>query len=122
MAKNIEYLRKTHKYSRRKVADILGLKSDTTIQKWEAGVSAPSAVTLIELSDLFKVSLDALLRMDIENGTEVRIDYADGNVIMQLNEQDSELIKRYREAPADIQRIVCVALKLRKHRINTDSG
>lgn len=107
-ARNIAYLRKKHNVSRREIADLLGLKSDTTINKWETGVSAPSAYILIALSEYFNVSIDDLLKSDLEQGRQVYGDEA----LIPLCEQDRELLDKFKEAPDDIRRIVCVALKL----------
>lgn len=41
-AKNIRFLRKRAELSQDKLAEMLGYKSFTTIQKWESGVSEPS--------------------------------------------------------------------------------
>ena len=112
LAKNIAYLRKINNISRQAIADALGLKSSTTVQKWEAGVSMPSALTLIELSDMFNISIDCLLKTDIESGKQVS--YTDGDMTIHLREQDRELLDKFSKAPDDIRHIVCVALKMRR--------
>lgn len=66
LAKNIRYLRKKRNWSQEDLADKLGKKSYTTIQKWESGVADPTFKTLQQLSYVFGVDIDALANGDIE--------------------------------------------------------
>lgn len=66
LSKNIRYLRKSKGWSQEYIADKLGYKSYTTIQKWEMGTSEPPLRKLKELSDLFGVDMDDLTNKDIE--------------------------------------------------------
>ena len=60
LAKNIRYLRKKMGYSQDDVAEKLGYKSYTTIQKWEMGTSEPPLNKLKELAVLFNVNMNDL--------------------------------------------------------------
>ncbi len=60
LAENIRYLRIKKGYSQDFVAEKLGYKSFTTIQKWESGISEPPVKKLKELSDLLGVDMDDL--------------------------------------------------------------
>ena len=66
---NLRFLRKKFGYSQEFIAEKLGYKSFTTIQKWESGVSEPSVAKLKMLADLFHISMDELLNVDL-SGTE----------------------------------------------------
>lgn len=66
LSKNLRYLRKKNDYSQEYISDLLGYKSYTTIQKWEMGLSEPSLAKLAQLSDLYKVDLDRLMKTDLE--------------------------------------------------------
>lgn len=66
LAKNIRYLRKKHNLSQDDVANLLGYKSYTTIQKWEMGVSEPPIGKLRALASRFGVDIDILATVDIE--------------------------------------------------------
>lgn len=66
LANNIRYLRKKKNYSQDYIAEKLGYKSYTTIQKWESGVSEPSIAKLRELADLFDVDMNDMTTKDIE--------------------------------------------------------
>ena len=61
IASNIRYYRKACGFSQDYVAERLGYKSYTTIQKWESGVSEPPMKKAQELADLFGVDLDDLV-------------------------------------------------------------
>lgn len=65
LSKNIRFLRKNREWSQDFVADKLGYKSYTTIQKWETGTSEPPLRKLKELADLFLVDMDDLTNKDL---------------------------------------------------------
>lgn len=66
LANNIRYLRKKFNYSQDFIAEKLGYKSYTTIQKWESGVSEPSIAKLRELAELFNVDINDMTTKSIE--------------------------------------------------------
>jgi len=67
LSKNLRYLRRQKGYSQDYIADYLGYKSYTTIQKWEMGVSEPPIGKLIKLSKLYQVDLNRLNTIDLES-------------------------------------------------------
>ncbi|MCM1326928.1 MAG: helix-turn-helix domain-containing protein [Bacteroidales bacterium] len=66
LSKNIRYLRKKNEWSQDYIAEKLGYKSYTTIQKWEMGTSEPPLKKTRELADLFNVDIDDLTNRDLE--------------------------------------------------------
>ena len=66
LSKNIRYLRLKKNYSQDYVAQKLGYKSYTTIQKWESGVSEPPVAKLRLLADLLGVDINDIATKDIE--------------------------------------------------------
>lgn len=66
LPKNIRYLRKKNEWSQDYIAEKLGYKSYTTIQKWEMGTSEPPLKKTRELADLFKVDIDDLTNKDLQ--------------------------------------------------------
>ena len=66
LAKNIRYLRKKKEMSQDALADLLGYKSYTTIQKWEMGVSEPPIKQLRRMADLCGVDINDMAMVDIE--------------------------------------------------------
>jgi len=66
LAKNIRYLRRKNNFSQDYIAERLGYKSYTTIQKWEMGISEPSIKKLNELSDIFNIDINDITIKDLE--------------------------------------------------------
>ena len=62
---NLRYLRKTNNMSQDDLADKLGYKSFTTVQKWEDGTAFPRVSTLKQIADIFGIDVDHLLNMNI---------------------------------------------------------
>ncbi len=69
LGKNIRQLRKAKGFSQEFIAEQLGYKSYTTIQKWESGVSEPSLSQSTKLSELLGVTLSELLQDNSETST-----------------------------------------------------
>lgn len=65
IGKNIRYLRLRHGMSQSDLANKLGYKSFTTIQKWESDVSTPPLEIFIKMSELFDVDIDEFARKDL---------------------------------------------------------
>ena len=62
---NLRYLRRSNNMSQDELADMLGYKSFTTVQKWEDGTAFPKVTNLNKLSSIFNVELDHLLNVDL---------------------------------------------------------
>lgn len=62
---NLRYLRKANKMSQDILAEKLGYKSFTTVQKWEDGTAFPRVSTLKKIADIFDIDLDHLLNLNI---------------------------------------------------------
>ncbi len=82
---NLRYLRKQRGISQDALADKLGYKSFTTIQKWESGVSEPSVSTLKIIANIFGVSMDQMINEDLS-------DLSQPSSSMQLTEQEERLV------------------------------
>ena len=67
---NIRYLRKIKNMSQDELADKLGYKSFTTIQKWESDKSEPNLKKLNEISKIFNVDIDKLATTDLSVETK----------------------------------------------------
>lgn len=63
---NIRLLRKKNNWSQEFLAEKLGYKSYTTIQKWETGVSEPPLKKVNDLAELFQVDINDLANSDLE--------------------------------------------------------
>ncbi len=84
LPKNIRYLRKKNEWSQDYIAEKLGYKSYTTIQKWEMGTSEPPLKKTRELADLFNVDIDDLTNKDLELPDPPKSAFKKGVVISVL--------------------------------------
>lgn len=67
LSKNLKFLRLKSGFSQDYIAEILGYKSYTTIQKWEMGVSEPSISVLNKLSKIYNVNMDDIYSKDLQD-------------------------------------------------------
>ena len=66
LSENLQYLRKKHKFSQQELANQLGLPR-TTLGDYERGKTEPNIEMLIALADCFKVTIDALVRTNLQH-------------------------------------------------------
>lgn len=66
IAENIKTLRKQHSFTQEQLSEALGV-TVSAVYKWESGQSVPEVKMLMELADLFEVSVDTLLGYDRQN-------------------------------------------------------
>ena len=64
-AKNLRLLRKQYKQSQQDLADLLGYRSFTTVQKWESGGNVPPLAILNSLADHYRITVDRLINQDL---------------------------------------------------------
>lgn len=64
LSDNIRQLRALNKLSQSDLAEKMGV-SRQTVSKWESGMASPELEKLVALGELFRVSLDALLKNDV---------------------------------------------------------
>ena len=69
LGENIRFLRTKKGYSQDDIANMLGYKSFTTIQKWESGVSEPPLKALKKLSDIFNIDMNYLATKKLSYNT-----------------------------------------------------
>ena len=69
LGENIRFLRTKKGYSQDDIANMLGYKSFTTIQKWESGVSEPPLKALKKLSDIFNIDMFVLATKKLSYNT-----------------------------------------------------
>lgn len=62
---NLRYLRRTSKMSQDELAEKLGYKSFTTVQKWEDGSAFPRVKTLNKMAEIFDVDVNHLLNLNL---------------------------------------------------------
>jgi len=65
LGRNILYLRKKVSKSQSEIA-LMVKKGQTTVANWEIGRSEPSLDELIAISNIFGITVDALLKVDLQ--------------------------------------------------------
>lgn len=106
--------------SQDELAEKLGYKSYTTIQKWESGASEPPIGVAQKIALLFHVDLDDLLKVDLEKAPEGGSYYLDPETeeIAQEIYEGKELRALFdvvRDiSPEDMKTIYSVALALKR--------
>ena len=102
LSKNIRYLRRKYNCSQDEIAEKLGYKSYTTIQKWEMGVSQPSIGKVRQLAELFNVEMEDLVNRDIEDMENDSLNNStseDHKDHYYLNEETREIAQEVFENP-----------------------
>lgn len=74
----LQYLRKTKGMSQEQLASIINV-SRQAVSKWELNDSLPDVENILQLSKLFEVSIDYLLKDDVESEDSVKIIEKDTN-------------------------------------------
>lgn len=72
-AKNLKYLRKQKSLSQEYIAEKLGYKSFTTIQKWESGIAEPSIDILKRIAIILGVTMDELINNDLTIDNQYKV-------------------------------------------------
>lgn len=66
LSNNISKYRKERKMTQEELAEALGV-TFAAVSKWERGIATPDISLIVQMADLFDVSLDALIGYNIEN-------------------------------------------------------
>ena len=69
LAENIRAYRKQRRLTQEQLAEVLGVSAGA-VYKWESGLSLPELPLIVELADLFDVSVDALLGYRMKDNRE----------------------------------------------------
>ena len=86
LSEKIIALRNQHKMSQGDLAEKLNV-SRQSVSKWETGTSTPDLDKLIAMSELFQVTMDELVKENIEIGSEA---YPKGNGFENAEEEQSK--------------------------------
>lgn len=118
LSRNITYLRKIKKVTQKELADALGLKSHTTIGKWEDESTKPSLDQLEELAAYFGVDLQTLMFKHLETGKEIENKVGDKDRVVRLLEKELDrleaLEKEILETPGALEALRKIAPELAK--------
>lgn len=72
VSENIRSLRKEHSMTQEQLAEAIGV-TFAAVSKWERGAAAPDLDYIVEMADLFEVSVDALLGYQYRNNDRENI-------------------------------------------------
>lgn len=67
LGSNIKYLREKHNLEQRELAEAVGYKSPSVVSDWENGKKKPNIGAIHDLSQLFNISIDKLVNVDLTN-------------------------------------------------------
>lgn len=68
---NLKFLRHSHNYTRQQICNLLGIG----VRTWDSyteGRAAPKLETLVSIADYFRITLDELVRVDLQKCYVVR--------------------------------------------------
>lgn len=100
---HLKQLRKQHKLSQQKLADILHI-SQQSIYKYENGITTPDLETLIRMADFFNTSIDYLIGYtDISHKIEPVKEE-------MLNSDEMSMIKVYRKLSSRHKEIIKIVI------------
>jgi repressor LexA len=63
---NLKYLRTRNGIEQLELANMLGLKSASAVSEWEKGIRIPNAGVLSDLANIFNVTIDSLMHINLE--------------------------------------------------------
>lgn len=69
ISNNIRYLRLKSGIEQSQISELLGKKSTSAVSEWEKGIRVPNVGDLHDLANYFRVSLDDLVKKDLETET-----------------------------------------------------
>lgn len=109
LANNIRFLRKKQGWGQDALAEKLGYKSYTTIQKWESGVSEPPLKVVHALASLFNVEINDLTQCNLELGESSNSD-------IDMSDVDVAFYGGYKELSEDDQKVIRDMVQLMRAR------
>lgn len=93
LGKNIRHLRESSNLTQLQFANLVGMKSHTTVGKWEDELSKPSFETLEKIADHFKVDLQALIFFDLQSDVKSIARVGDKDRITRLLEKELDRLE-----------------------------
>ena len=106
---NLKTLRKNKGYSQEQLAVRLNVVRQT-VSKWEKGLSVPDAQMLVDIAEVFNVSVRELLGNDIEQETKTDTLEVIAQELAKLNELMAIEQKKKEETKKQIIEIISIIL------------
>lgn len=102
---NLKYLRNKFGFSQEELAEKIGV-SRQSVAKWESGESLPDIQKCFELSQIYEVTLDALVTCSLDEHTEPEDAGPDGKYvfgIVKVGERGQVVIPKHARSVYDIK-------------------
>lgn len=64
---NLRYLREKYGFEQLELAEMIGKKSASAVSEWEKGLRIPDVGTLSDLSNIFNVTIDDFMNVNLEH-------------------------------------------------------
>jgi len=87
-SKNLKYLRLKHHIEQFELAQKLGKKGGSSVANWEKGIAIPNLEVLIQLGDIFDVSVDELVDIPLFESSFPSIN----GLYLQLNRERKQSV------------------------------
>ena len=98
LANNLYFLRRSRQIQQGQIPAILGIPQSSW-SNWENGKNNPDIDTLISISDFFEVSLDDLVKTDLQASGQVIVDKS-----LPKKSKIKPLLERYPELLTNLQK------------------
>ncbi len=123
LVKNMRELRTLNKYSQQYVSDQI-LIARQTYSIYETGKRLPDLKTVCGLAELYHVSVDALLYVDLA-GNQLADSLSDkhsailpDNSLIRLNGSEARMLTNYKGLPSDVQKECREFVLFKKKRLS----
>lgn len=96
LSDRLKALREARGWSQTQVAKELGMKRSSTYANWEYGIRDPDTDTLVKLAQLYEVTTDYLVGVEVNSASSdsltSSIDKTISDECKNLNQEDKELV------------------------------
>lgn len=96
LSDRLKALREARGWSQTQVAKELGMKRSSTYANWEYGIRDPDTDTLVKLAQLYEVTTDYLVGVEVNSASSdsltSSIDKTISDECKYLNQEDKELV------------------------------
>lgn len=121
---NMRELRITNRYSQQFVSEQIHITRQT-YSRYETGIRFPDLKTVCDLADLYHVSVDLLLYMDLSVDIKQIAEASSGehlaiigeNSAIPLNGADARMLTNYKSLPPEIQEEIREYILFKKKRL-----
>ena len=110
IARNIKYLRKKHGLTQKDLADQLGYKSQSTIQKWEQKETFPPMNKVKEMSALFSCELSTMFDVDLEKEEREEKEREERQAAFHPTSVEIQALLKFRSLPSVAKKMILASI------------